>query len=125
MLSGVWTHRLAAFTIAEVMLFSCPPLQLQWSVQKVPRGPALHAQALLGSDAAWSEAEPGSRDGFAQQALGSCVECLEDAEPRVRLAVGACLRVLAQQQGIAVWDAVSGAILASIERSWVRTMHAS
>lgn len=85
----------------------------------------MHVQALLGSDAAWSEAGAGSREAFAQQALRGCVERLEDAEPRVRLAVGACLRVLAAQQGVAVWEAVSGAILASIERSWVRTLHAS
>jgi hypothetical protein len=85
----------------------------------------LHAQALLGSETAWSEAEAGSREAFAKQALRSCVERLEDAEPRVRLAVGACLHVLAQQQGVAVWEAASGAILASIERSWVRTLHAS
>lgn len=51
--------------------------------------------------------------------MQSCSDCLEDPEPRVRLAVGACLRLLAAQQGNAVWDATKDAVLGSIERSWV------
>ena len=76
-------------------------------------------QALLSSDAAWSHAGHSSRQAFTKEILGSCNAALEDPEPRVRLAVGDCLGLLAAQQGTAVWDACRDAILGSIERSWV------
>ncbi len=51
--------------------------------------------------------------------LGACLTLLEDPEPRVRLAVSECMRLLAEQEGNAVWLASRNAILESIEACWV------
>ena len=55
-----------------------------------------------------------------QDMLDACLTLLEDPEPRVRLAVSECMRLLAEQQGIAVWQASRDAILESIKACWVR-----
>ena len=52
--------------------------------------------------------------------LDACLTLLEDPEPRVRLAVSECMRLLAEQQGVAVWLASHDAILDSITACWVR-----
>lgn len=59
---------------------------------------------------------------FADAAAQLCIGLLEDAEPRVRLAVGKCLGALARARGLAAWQAVQGAVLGSIERCWVRPL---
>ena len=122
----VWTYRLAAYNLADVGMKHtwCACLQ----VPTLCMGALTIAstlQALLSSDAAWTAADADGRQAFAQQALGACMQCLEDAEPRVRLAVGALLHVLAEQQGAAVWEASRDAILGSIEHNWVRTRRAA
>lgn len=51
--------------------------------------------------------------------VDACLTLLEDAEPRVRLAVGECLGLLAEQRGVEVWEASRAAVLGSINRCWV------
>ncbi|KAK9823094.1 hypothetical protein WJX72_000228 [[Myrmecia] bisecta] len=62
----------------------------------------------------------GATDKFGDFILESCQSRLEDEEVRVRLAVGACLRTLAERRGVAVYEACSQRILASIEAHFDR-----
>lgn len=76
-------------------------------------------QALL-SHSTQDDSNGASPQAFADQALPGCLQLLEDAEPRVRLAVGECLGIMAQQRGPSVWEASKDTIFTSIEGSWVR-----
>lgn len=75
-------------------------------------------QAIL-IHTAQSNSNEGSSDAFPDQALQGCLRLLEDSEPRVRLAVGECLGLMAQQRGPSVWEVSKDTILTSIEGSWV------
>lgn len=67
------------------------------------------------------DAKNGKEQSKAQRdMLDACLTLLEDPEPRVRLAVSECMRLLAEQQGAAVWLASHDAILDSITACWVR-----
>ena len=59
------------------------------------------------------------QDQVQAEVLDACLTLLEDAEPRVRLAVGECLGLLAEQRGAEVWEMSRTAILGSINRCWV------
>lgn len=59
------------------------------------------------------------QDKLHGDALEACLTLLEDPEPRVRLAVSECMRLLAEQQGIVVWLKARDAILESISSCWV------
>ena len=59
-------------------------------------------------------------DKLQGDALDACLMLLEDQEPRVRLAVSECMRLLAELQGTAVWLKSREAILDSIRACWVR-----
>ena len=50
---------------------------------------------------------------------------LEDPEPRVRLAVSECMRLLAELQGTVVWLKSRDAILNSIRACWVSQPNAT
>ena len=60
-------------------------------------------------------------DKLQGEALEACLTLLEDPEPRVRLSVSECMRLLAEQQGIAVWLRSRDAILQSISACWVHS----
>ena len=68
------------------------------------------------------QAKPGGADDDKLQgdALEACLALLEDPEPRVRLAVSECMRLLAELQGITIWLKSRDAILNSIRACWVR-----
>ncbi len=59
---------------------------------------------------------------FLDYMLAACQQHLEDEEVRVRLAVGMCLRTLAELRGAAVYEACSARILDSIEAHFVSTL---
>ena len=63
-----------------------------------------------------------SHDKLQGEALAACLCLLEDPEPRVRLAVSECMRLLAEQQGAAVWLKSRDAVLGSISVCWVLPM---
>lgn len=53
------------------------------------------------------------------EAVQAMLPLLEDPEPRVCLALGEYLGILASKQGTAVWERARDSVLGSIERSWV------
>lgn len=87
------------------------------------------SQALVSAEKlqgpATSDTEQEDGNAFTQKALESYLRLLEDSEPRVRLAVGEYLGLLAEKHGITVWEAAKGAVVGSIESSWVRSLSAS
>lgn len=62
---------------------------------------------------------------FANTALGMCQKLLEDPEPRVRLAVGTCLAIMAEARGAGVWESTGRRITGSIRNHWVCTAYAT
>ena len=70
------------------------------------------------------QARPGatSHGKLQGDVLEACLTLLEDPEPRVRLAVSECMRLLAEQHGVAVWLQSRDAILESISACWVHPM---
>ena len=55
-----------------------------------------------------------------RQLLQASTMLLDDEEPRVRIAAGECLGLLARLQGVAVWEHCRQAIYDSIQRDYVR-----
>ena len=58
------------------------------------------------------------RESLQGDSLEACLALLEDPEPRVRLAVSECMRLLCEQQGVRVWLRARQPILDSIRACW-------
>jgi hypothetical protein len=56
---------------------------------------------------------------FLENAIEMCSDRLEDAEVRVRLAVGQVLKALSAEMGMVVWEKTSERILSSIRENFV------
>jgi hypothetical protein len=56
---------------------------------------------------------------FLENAIQMCSDRLEDAEVRVRLAVGQVLKALSAEMGTVVWEKTSDRILSSIRENFV------
>lgn len=58
---------------------------------------------------------------LAEQAVQDALSLLTDEEVRVRFAAGDCLGAAATIPDVPAWETASPAILASINRCWVRS----
>lgn len=61
----------------------------------------------------------GRDEKLEEQLLAASEKLLDDEEPRVRLAAGECLGLLAKLQGLAVWTSCHASILDRIHRDYV------
>ena len=61
-----------------------------------------------------------TKDQVTHGLLDTCINLIEDAEPRVRVAVAECLGQLANGHGAVVWNAVRQPLLSAIHGNWVR-----
>lgn len=66
-----------------------------------------------------SKAEQEEEKELQNEAVQAMLPLLEDPEPRVCLALGEYLGILASKQGTAVWERARDSVLGSIERNWV------
>ena len=108
--SARWEDQLGALT-ATTVLFSARTFHT--CKEAASSSQSTSVQAAL---------EACSSKDLALRMLEPVLAKLEAEEPRVRLAVGDCLLVMASQLGPLVWERSGTAILASIRRCWVSHM---
>jgi hypothetical protein len=77
---------------------------------------------LIAGDAQGTEVSKGEQERekeLQNEVVQAMLPLLEDPEPRVCLALGEYLGILASKQGTAVWERTRDSVLGSIERNWV------
>jgi hypothetical protein len=79
-----------------------------------------YAYPVTGDVAAAVAGDNDARKAFRQQLLAVTQKHLEDAENRIRLAVGELLQQLARVDGVATYDAMREQLITSIENNYLR-----